>query len=137
MQPEDRNSMVDDTEAVSRAKHKGRAYQCIPCYHKEGKETIDVKGRIEEHILKNHVSLDEVPYYCRLCLFRCQRHDQLLQHVTSYARHREMVNKRKVTDHSQFLLTSPNPHQFTKIDYCKVSRGPPTLLYAASDASAL
>ena len=121
MQPEDTNSMVDDTEAVSRAKHKGRAYQCIPCYHKEGKETIDVKGRIEEHILKNHVSLDEVPYYCRLCLFRCQRHDQLLQHVTSYARHREMANKRKVTDHSQFLVTSPNPHQFTEMDYCKLS----------------
>ncbi|MEW8446381.1 MAG: hypothetical protein AB2661_21050 [Candidatus Thiodiazotropha sp.] len=121
MQPDEVIPLVDDPEAITRAKHKGRAYQCMPCFHKEGKETIDVRGRVEEHILKNHVSLDEVPFYCRLCLFRCQRREQLIQHVTSYARHREMANKRGVTDNSQFLVTSPNPHQFTEADYIKLS----------------
>lgn len=121
MQPEEATPVEATPEAITRAKHKGRAYQCMPCFHKEGKETIDVRGRIEEHILKNHVSLDEVPYYCRLCLFRCQRREQLFQHVTSYARHREMAIKRGVTDNSQFLVTSLNPHQFTERDYIKLS----------------
>ena len=62
-------NLADDPDAVNKTKHMGRAYKCIPCHYKEGKETIDVKGRIKEYILKNHVSLDEVPYYCQLCLF--------------------------------------------------------------------
>ena len=114
-------NLADDPGAVNKAKHKGRAYKCISCHYKEGKETIDVKGRIEEHILKNHVSLDEIPYYCRLCLFRCQRHEQLIQHITNYARHREMAAKRNITDHTPFLVTSPNPHQFSDLDYMKLT----------------
>ena len=61
----------DMDEARRRAKHRGRAYQCLACFHKEGKNTINEKGKIEFHILKNHVKLDEDPFYCRLCLSVC------------------------------------------------------------------
>ena len=60
----------DVDEARRMAKHRGRAYQCLACFHKEGKNTINEK-KIEFYILKNHVKLEEVPFYCRLCLFVC------------------------------------------------------------------
>ena len=47
----------DVDEARRRAKHRGRAYQCLACFHKEGNNTINEKGKIEFHILKNHVKL--------------------------------------------------------------------------------
>ena len=70
-----------------RAGAESEAYQCLPCYHKERRMVINEKGMIEDHILKNHVKLDEVPYYSSLCLFRCHSLQQLNKHVTAYARH--------------------------------------------------
>lgn len=51
-----------------------------------------------------HVALEEVPFYCKLCMFRCQRKDQLVAHVTKYKRHVDMAAKSKIIDHSQCLL---------------------------------
>ena len=110
-----------DVELVERAKHRGRAYQCLPCYHKEGRVVINEKGRIENHILKNHVKLDEVPYYCSLCLFRCHSLQQLNKHVTAYARHREMARKRDVQDHQPYLMKSSNPYKIGSLDYMQLS----------------
>ena len=110
-----------DIELVERAKHRGRAYQCLPCYHKEGRVVINEKGRIEDHILKNHVKLDEVPYYCSLCLFRCHSLQQLNKHVTAYARHREMARKRDVQDHQPYLMKSSNPYKIGSLDYMQLS----------------
>ena len=110
-----------DVELVERAKHRGRAYQCLPCYHKEGRVVINEKGRIEDHILKNHVKLDEVPYYCSLCLFRCHSLQQLNKHVTAYARHREMARKRDVQDHQPFLMKSSHPYKIGSLDYMQLS----------------
>ena len=110
-----------DVELVERAKHRGRAYQCLPCYHKEGRVLISEKGRIEDHILKNHVKLDEVPFYCSLCLFRCHSQQQLNRHVTAYARHREMARKRDVKDHQPYLMKSSNPYQIGALDYMQLS----------------
>lgn len=106
---------------VERAKHRGRAYQCLPCYHKEGRVVINEKGRIEDHILKTHVKLDEVPFYCSLCLFRCHSLQQLNKHVTAYARHREMAKKRDVQDHQPFLMKSSNPYKMSSLDYIQLS----------------
>ena len=72
-----------DSREITKAKHRERAYQCLPCFHKEGRTTTDVKGRIEEHILKNHVKPDEVPFYCRLCMFCCTSWTQLEQLIFS------------------------------------------------------
>lgn len=110
-----------DVEMVERAKHRGRAYQCLPCYHKEGRVVINEKGRIEDHILKTHVKLDEVPFYCSLCLFRCHSLQQLNKHVTAYARHREMAKKRDVQDHQPFLMKSSNPYKMSSLDYIQLS----------------
>ena len=104
-----------DVELVERAKHRGRAYQCLPCYHKEGRVVINEKGRIKDHILKKHVKLDEVPYYCSHSL------QQLNKHVTAYARHRDMARKRDVQDHQPFLMKSSNPYKIGSLDYMQLS----------------
>lgn len=51
----DSSSMVggDDVESIEKAKRRGRAYQCLHCFHKKGKKVIDVKGRLEDHILRD------------------------------------------------------------------------------------
>ena len=112
---------ADVDEARRRAKHRGRAYQCLACFHKEGKNTINEKGKIEFHILKNHFKLDEVPFYCRLCLFVCLKRDQLEKHVKGYQRHIEMAKKRGVTNHSECLVESSHPYKMSQLDYRQLS----------------
>ncbi|KAH3876924.1 hypothetical protein DPMN_000776 [Dreissena polymorpha] len=44
----------------------GLLYRCVHC------GTIDRKGRLTDHVLRDHVALENVPFYCRLCRFRSQ-----------------------------------------------------------------
>ena len=79
------------TREIAREKNRGRAYQCLPCFHKKGRTIDDVKGRIEEYILKNHVKPDEEPFYCRLLMFRCRSWPQLERRIFIYAPHVDRV----------------------------------------------
>ena len=98
------------------AKLKGRAYQCIRRCHQEGKEFIDFKKRVEEHILKYHLSLDQ-GFYCTLCLFRSTDRSSLFYHVFKHHRHRQIVQEKGVTDSTLYLKKSPNPYTMGKDDY--------------------
>lgn len=64
----DLRTVVQTDDADRKAKHCGRAYQCLKCLHKDNK-VIDVKRRIEAHITKYQLRLDECAHYCRLCFF--------------------------------------------------------------------
>ena len=110
-----------EVERLEKAKRMGRAWQCLRCYHREQKRTVDRKGRIEDHIMKVHLALEEVPYYCRLCLFRCQRQEQLRSHVTAHKRHVEMAAKRNITDHESCLVFNAKPHIIGPMDYVALS----------------
>ena len=111
-------------EDIERAKKRGRAYLCTSCYHKSERQVkkIDEKGRIEDHILKTHVTPERWPFYCTLCLFRCTRREQLDHHVTSYQRHMDMASARQIKDSSPWLVESPNPYQISEFDYAKLSQ---------------
>ena len=76
-----------DRERIDRAKKRGIAYQCLRCEERDGTKTINIKCRIEDHILRYHLSQDQQPFFCKLCGFRCMRRDQLITHVTAYGKH--------------------------------------------------
>ena len=121
LQTDMEHTAMAEVERLEKAKRMGRAWQCLRCYHREQKRTVDRKGRIEDHIMKVHLALEEVPYYCRLCLFRCQRQEQLRSHVTAHKRHVEMAAKRNITDHESCLVFNANPHIIGPIDYVALS----------------
>ena len=107
----------EEAEKVEKARRMGRAWQCLRCRNEEGKPTVDRKCRIEEHLMKVHLSLTEVPFYCKLCLFRCQRREQLDHHVNAHKRHMEMAVKRNILDHTPCLVVNAKPHVFGPADY--------------------
>ena len=74
-------------EDIERTKHSGRAYECLACYYQKGERKVDELHRMEDHILKAHITPGRIPYFCRLCLFRCMSKQQIIHHVTHYARH--------------------------------------------------
>lgn len=78
-------------------------YRCTVC----GKS--DRKGRLVAHLLKTHVSLDQVPFSCSLCNFRCTDRAQLLRHITRYQRHREEVIRLGSVNNKTVLRRSQNP----------------------------
>ena len=43
-----------------------------------------VKSRVENHIYKYHLALDQCPFYCTFCLFRSTEKTPLQQHVYTY-----------------------------------------------------
>ena len=45
-----------DVESREKARRRRRAYQCLHCFHKQGKQVVDVKGQVEDHILREHLS---------------------------------------------------------------------------------
>ena len=68
-------------------------YKCRVC----GK--LDRRQRLVGHLLKTHISFDQVPYYCNLCNFRCTAKEDLARHVTNYKRHREEVGRFGLVNH--------------------------------------
>ena len=45
------------------------------------------KAEGRDHIRKQHLDADQLPFYCTLCLFRCKRREELRRHVSYYNRH--------------------------------------------------
>lgn len=80
-----------------------RLYKCRVC----GKR--DRKQRLVGHLLKTHVRLDQVPYYCNLCNFRCLAKEELVNHITNYKRHVEEMNRFGLVNHKNVLQRSENP----------------------------
>lgn len=95
---------------------RGRAYQCRRC----GK--IDRRYRLADHYLKEHVSLDRVPFYCSLCSFRAQDKQTLYNHINSYKGHREEEQRRGVVDLTQFLRIGRDPISLDESHMAKLSK---------------
>lgn len=77
------------------------------------KRNIDVKARIECHVMKTYVSLDQEPFYCSLCLFCCSDKATLLEHVTTCKRHEVMAKMQGVAGNTDCL--NENPTAATKM----------------------
>ena len=93
-------------------------YKCRVC----GK--LDRRQRLVGHLLKTHVSLDQVPYYCNLCNFRCTAKEDLARHVTNYKRHREEVGRFGLVNHKSVLQRSSHPVDVDSLmEVCEISTG--------------
>ena len=86
-----------------KVKKRGRAYQCLACYQRLGRTYINEKLKVEDHIYRDHVRPNEVPFYCRLCTFHCQRLDQLMNHVKNYGPHQDQVRRRSIPDEGRAI----------------------------------
>lgn len=110
--------MKSSEELEKAARHKGRAYECLHCSRQGNKAVVDVKSRVEEHILKYHLGLDQAPFYCTLCLFRSTEKKPLLQHVNHHSRHRSEALKKNIIDSAPYLKESQHPYKMcTDQDY--------------------
>lgn len=94
---------------------RGRAYRCLGCDRYVGE-----KRRVISHIYKEHVPLDEAPFYCKVCLFRSVDQPSLERHVDQnvYPAHQQkMVELRKqgcsIQD-TDFLRRSHKPRYLTE-----------------------
>ena len=104
--------------------HHGRAYQCRHCL-RSGKEYIQEKQRVEDHIRKTHLAPDQLPFYCTLCLFRCTRRDDLLKHVNHYRCHAARLiddSGNKIPDSPQYLVANQDPYVIGQQDYLVLSK---------------
>ena len=109
-------------EQIERARHRGRAYQCMACYFQKGEKWVDEIGKLEDHILRNHIPPERIPFFCQLCKFKCLKQDQLVRHVTHYARHVSMAASRRIIDHGPYLCRSTDPHEISDLDVFKWSQ---------------
>ncbi|MEW8544497.1 MAG: hypothetical protein AB2693_13280 [Candidatus Thiodiazotropha sp.] len=113
---------IKTTEEMEKmAKHKGRAYECLHC-GRQGKTLIDVKSRVEDHILKYHLGLDQAPFYCSLCLFRSTEKKPLLEHVFRHSRHRQEAQNKNIVDSTPYLKESQNPYKMGSADLRQLSQ---------------
>ena len=105
-----------------KAKHRGRGYQCLRCLSK-AVQYVAEKIWAEDHIMKMHLGLDEVPFYCSLCMFKCKTPTTLDNHLVRYRRHALIAEEKKVdaADRS-YLRASPNPYKIQDTDYRKLDR---------------
>ena len=115
-------SMLYPKEAIEKAKKRGRAYLCLHCEKVTGEKRIGELGPMEDHILKTHVSRDRVPYYCRLCTFKCQTKSQMDHHITHYARHIAAARNMNITNHQEWIIASPMPYKIGEADMKKFSQ---------------
>ena len=67
--------------------------------------------------MKMHLALEDVLFNCKLCLFRCQRNDQPVTHVTKYKMHVDMAPKSNIIDHSPCLVKNAKRHVMGPLDY--------------------
>lgn len=77
-----------DQETVNRARHRGRAYICLACLYQKKERVVDEHAKMEDHILRNHIEMARIPFFCQLCKFKCLKREQYERHISHYCRHR-------------------------------------------------
>ena len=114
------NNILKSEEEM--AKHHGRGYQCLCCLSK-GVQYVAEKIWVKDHIMKMHLSLDEVTFYCSLCMFKCKTSTTLDNHLVRYRRHALIAVEKKVDAADRSCLrANPNSYQIQDMDYLKLDR---------------
>ena len=101
---------------MHRSANGGLLYQCNYC------AMVDRKGRLEDHILKAHVPVENVPFYCKLCLFRSQDRAKFYHHLANYSRHKQAEAKVGSVNYHLMLVKAAAPRFITDHDMRPVSR---------------
>ncbi|WAR04901.1 hypothetical protein MAR_020270 [Mya arenaria] len=95
-----------DMSAVSRVQ-----YRCRRC------DKVGRRYQVVAHILKAHVPIERVPFFCTRCFFRCQDRDTLWNHTERYRGHINEVKKNGPTGELKDILrASTNPWYVTDKD---------------------
>ena len=84
-------------------------YQCLKCHHVSGEKRVRPRYRIMDHFLLQHLSLDQAPY-CKICLFRSFKLEDLRRHTTSFPRHKTILKEKGLEESDDFLIKNTNPH---------------------------
>ncbi|CAG2199373.1 unnamed protein product [Mytilus edulis] len=88
-------------------------YRCLKCKDADG--YIGQKHRVEGHIWKLHMPLEVVPYYCTLCLFRCDKESDMLKHGQHFRPHQiqkeEMITRGQYQGDRAYIERSPLPYR--------------------------
>ena len=107
---------------VKMSQARGRAYKCLNCGH------VNEKRRVISHIYKEHVGLDEAPFYCKVCLFRSSDEESLRRHVRPDvypAHHQRMTDIRiqgTILEPHQILMRSLKPNHLEEgLDYLRLT----------------
>ncbi|KAH3837372.1 hypothetical protein DPMN_110759 [Dreissena polymorpha] len=74
-----------------------------------------------DHFLRQHLLLDQAPFHCKMCLFRCYQFEDLLRHVNNFPRHRMLLREKGVEDSESCLIKNPNPYAVGRRDVASVS----------------
>ena len=82
---------------------------------------VEAKYRVYNHFLKNHIGLDDVPFNCKLCQFRCFRKEELDNHVTGFPRHRFLLQEKEITTTADMLVINEEPYLVTGQDIVQLS----------------
>ena len=48
---------------------------------------------MESHVYKTHIPLERLPFYCKLCIFRCTTQEDLERHVQNFGPHKTRENE--------------------------------------------
>ena len=112
---------------------------CLMCETLTGEKRISELGPMEDHILKNHVSRDRVPFFCRLCTFKCQTRYQMEHHVKVYPRHKVAADQMGVTrdKEHEWMVESPAPYKIGDADMRKFSQEESILFFLRKQAGEL
>ena len=100
---------------------RGRVYKCL----EEGCDMWGEKKRVKEHIYKVHIPLCQSPFYCTLCLFRCEKEVDIKKHVKNYKPHVDRIGGRGDDggNEERFTRESVKPYKLTLgKDWEKVDR---------------
>ena len=115
-------------------KEAGRAYICLGCQKQKGLQIVGERGPMEDHVLKNHVVRDRIPFYCRLCTFKCTTLHQMNHHVNHYSRHLARAREMNVTNHQEWMVASPVPYQIGETDLLKFTQEESLLFFLKKQA---
>ncbi|CAC5368136.1 unnamed protein product [Mytilus coruscus] len=97
---------------------RGLAYRCLRCPSTEEAHVAE-KTRMEAHIFKRHLALEVAPFFCTLCMYRCESLKALHKHVDTFMAH---VNQRNlcITENrfrgdSEYLFVNFHRHVFNAV----------------------
>jgi hypothetical protein len=101
-----------------------RFWKCLKC----PKESpfIGQIYRVEDHLMKLHTKLINLPYHCCLCTFRCQTWDDLVRHAYHFKPHQIQKQQLKKSGRWQRdavdRIASKTPVSIQTMDIARMSR---------------
>ena len=95
-------------------------FSCIHC-KRNRTSFVNERYRMTDHVKKHHFPLNQAPFYCSLCLFRCSSREALNKHVTDYKRHAVLAAMQGGGDQSRYLIENAHPKDVQEGDDYKLA----------------